>query len=429
MSNLNERTLTFYKNADIDKRKDEGQYMTPYNIVIESLKDITFNSNHKVLEPSFGTGQFVDKLIDKKYKNIYAVEKDKELFELSKTAYKNLKTTCFNLINADFLTHNFNTKFDLIIGNPPYFEMECSEQEKKLFKDVICGRPNIYSLFIKKSIDLLENNGILCFVIPTSLLSSKYFEKTREYIIKYCNIQKILKLSNDLFDSALQKTMIFQIIKRSDNQKFDKKYTVNIGDTFIFSPDYIEVNDFLKDKTFIKDLNCHVKTGSIVWNQFRDKFKDKFINDSKSNNFDNIPLIYPRNLKNGKIVLNKDEKKPQYIKHDIHIQPISGPVIVINRIIGLDNLSLHPILIEKGKYFFENHINYITGSLDNLIKIKNTLENENTIKFIKKIIGNTQLSKTELETMIPIDINDDNESYISEDDLLNEDDFNEIFNN
>jgi len=206
--NINERTINFYKTANMIKRKAEGQYMTPSDIVTNALSPLSINKDKAVLEPSFGTGQFLDALIKNKYTDITAVEKDTELYNLSINQYTS------KLINQDYLTTVFDKKFGLIIGNPPYFEMKCSKEQKILFKDVIGGRPNIYSLFIKKSIDELDINGVLCYVIPTSLLSSKYFEKTRDYIIKYCNIERIEKLNTDDFDSAQQKTMIFQIKKR-----------------------------------------------------------------------------------------------------------------------------------------------------------------------------------------------------------------------
>jgi hypothetical protein len=157
-----------------------------------------------------------------------------------------------------------------------------------------------------------------------------------------------------------------------------------------------------------------------------DKHKDKFLNDSKSDGKDNIPLIYPRNLKNGKITFIKDDKKPQYIKYNVDIKPILGPVIAINRSVGLDSVSLHPVLIETGEYFFENHINVITGNVNNLKMIEKSLSSSKTIEFIKKIIGNTQLSKTELETMIPIEVEEvEEEERDDEDDQLDEDEFNE----
>lgn len=433
---LNDRTLNFYKGAKMDNRKKEGQYMTPTNIVDLLIDVIQFDKNDLILEPSYGTGQFLDKLktINKPNKQIkiYAIEKDKELFDLSKDDYT-AGYNKFNLFNEDYLTKSFNTKFDKIIGNPPYFEIDCTPELKKLFDSVIGGRPNIYSFFLKKGIDELKDNGILSFVIPTSLLSSKYFEKTRDYIVKYCNIERITKLTSDLFEDALQMTMIFQIKKRVKNEKSDKKFIVDFNKSFIFSEDYTNINNFLNDKKFIVDMGCIVKTGSIVWNQFRDKYPDHFTNDSKTNNKDNIPLIYPRNLKDGKLTLQIDDKKPQYIKNTINIQPMNGPIIAINRIIGINNITFNPVLIEKGSYFFENHINTISGKLEDLKKIVNSLNSSQTVDFIKKIIGNTQLSKSELETMIPIFDNDadtdtdlkDNEleSDIDTDDQLDEDDY------
>ena len=246
----------------------------------------------------------------------------------------------------------------------------------------------------------------------------------REYIMKYCDIESIIKFTSDLFEDALQKTMIFQIRKRKAGVAGNQKFIVSIGGGKIFSPDYIELNKYLIGKVFITGLGCSVKTGNIVWNQFMDKHKDKFLNDSKSDGKDNIPLIYPRNLKNGKIVLIKNDKKPQYIKYNTDLKPISAPVIAINRIIGSDNISLHPALIESGDYFFENHINIITGSIYNLRVVEKSLNNSKTIEFIKKIIGNTQLSKTELETMIPIDFNDYcDDDYLDEGDYLDEQEY------
>lgn len=424
---LNARTVDFYKNAKLENRKKFGQYMTPFSCVEKVISGIKFNKTDKILEPSYGSGQFMDKLIQNKsisIKNIYGVELDSELFKLSSDVYKG-----GNLFNSNYLIQKFDTKFNVIIGNPPYFEIddEFPTDLKKQFSEIVCGRPNIYSFFIKKGIDELIDGGILAFVIPTSLLSSKYFEKMREYIIKYCNIESIIKLTSDLFEDALQKTMIFQIRKRKAGIKGDQKFIVEIGGGKIFSPDYIEINKHLIGKTFITGLGSSVKTGSIVWNQFMDKHKDQFLNDSKSDGKDNIPLIYPRNLKNGKITFIKDDKKPQYIKYNVDIKPISAPVIAINRIVGLDSVSLHPVLIETGKYFFENHINVITGSIDNLRLIEKSLSNSKTIEFIKKIIGNTQLSKTELETMIPIDVEEVEEELedVDSEDQLDEDEFNE----
>jgi hypothetical protein len=94
--------------------------------------------------------------------------------------------------------------------------------------------------------------------------------------------------------------------------------------------------------------------------------------------------------------------KKQYIKIDK--KPESTPFIVINRIVGIKDISLKPVFIETStdKYFFENHINVITGKKKDLKIIYDSLIKPETVNFIKNIIGNTQLSKNELLYMIPI---------------------------
>ena len=119
---LNARTIEFYKNAKIENRKKFGQFMTPVSCVEKVISGIRFNKSDKVLEPSYGSGQFMDKLIQNKsisINNIYGVELDNELFKLSQDAYKDV-----NLFNSNYLTQKFDTKFNVIIGNPPYFEID-----------------------------------------------------------------------------------------------------------------------------------------------------------------------------------------------------------------------------------------------------------------------------------------------------------------
>jgi hypothetical protein len=96
-------------------------------------------------------------------------------------------------------------------------------------------------------------------------------------------------------------------------------------------------------------------------------------------------LIYPRNLVDKKIVIKPDATKKQYIK--INVEPIKAPFIVINRIIGIKEISLKPVLVEETNnesYLFENHINVITGKLDDLKIIYNSLCKPEIITFIKK---------------------------------------------
>ena len=396
---LNDITINFYSKDNLVMRKKYGQYMTPFNIIKKSLDDEEIKLYNNILEPSIGTGQFIDYIIKlNKKANITGIELDNELFtDVTKSYSKYIKKNQIKLINQDFLKHQFVSEnlFDLIIGNPPYFEMNLTNEQKKDYNEIISGRVNIYSLFIFKCINLLKEKGRLIFVIPTSLLSSKYFEKLRWYIYKTCNIVDIITLNSNDFTDALQSTMIFKLDKLEQNKISNNKFIVNIGSTIIFSEKYNLIDDLISNKKFIQDLNCKVKTGNIIWNQYKQK-----LSNVKTNN--NVMLVYPRNLIKDKIEEITHDTKKQYIQIDKN--PIFGPLIVINRIIGIKSISLKPVLVESNNvpYYFENHINIITGDLANLKIIFNSLKKSETNNFIKNIIGNTQLSKTELETMIPI---------------------------
>lgn len=67
-----------------------------------------------------------------------------------------------NIKNDDYLGYDTGMKYQWIISNPPYYVMKKKYVDKRYFK-YFEGRPNI---FIAKSLKLLDDNGILSFVLP-----------------------------------------------------------------------------------------------------------------------------------------------------------------------------------------------------------------------------------------------------------------------
>ena len=121
MTEFNDISVKYTKSKDTKFLKENGIYFTP-----KTFRDIAVNSikpyikkNCELLEPSCGSGEFIRDLLPyQDYFNITGVELDKELFNIS----NQLNAT---IINDDFLKPNlFDKKFDIIIGNPPYFELK-----------------------------------------------------------------------------------------------------------------------------------------------------------------------------------------------------------------------------------------------------------------------------------------------------------------
>lgn len=343
-----------------EERNKIGYFPTPKKEVDLLLSMLDIKQKDFVLEPSFGTGDFIIplKLLSE---NVYGVEKEESIFH-----------DFGNCFNEDFLTWETDLKFDFIVGNPPFFE---TNEYKGMFKEVEYGRSNIYSFFIKKSIDLLKDGGTLAFILPRTVNTGFYFKMTRDYILKNTDIIKIVDIDN--FEGVAQNLQIL-ILKKEKNTG---KYLVRKENSTIFSSKYNELNSLIRDHKSLKDLGFSVQTGSVVWN----KHKEKLSNDKGS------LLVWGGNISGFDFV--DVPNRFQYIKK----KPTHEIGIVSNRIFG-GRLSF--ALIDK-PFLAENHVNVIVNE-KNLIayeELMELLKKSNINEYCGYFTGSTQISKKELEEM------------------------------
>ena len=110
------------------------------------------------------------------------------------------------------------TGFDIVIGNPPYVDIKNLPPDlvKILFEefDTTVNRINLYSIFIEKGISLQNDNGIISYIIPNSLLLNSSYKKIREKLVD--NIKIIIKLPDNIFENAFVETITF-IASKQDN--------------------------------------------------------------------------------------------------------------------------------------------------------------------------------------------------------------------
>lgn len=399
-------TIKYMEETDIHYRKSKGQYFTPKSIREQLLSHLPNKiKKPKVLDPGCGTGEFL--ITAKNYfKNpeLYGWDIDSRLVELAKkiVPYAKFKV-------ADALKEEITGYYDFVIGNPPYYEFSPDKTIRERFKNIINGRVNIFSLFIQLGLELLKEGGYLAYVLPPSMNNGAYFSKLRKFIVGNSNVEYLKILENSaLFHKALQMTML--LVLRKGKNKGDYLFEKNGIQIFSENPEYLK--KAFEGKACLYDLGFRVKTGRLVWNQN----KEFLTNEPK----EGIPLIWAHNITSKGLRMSTEFKKPQYVKINDYD---SGPAIVVNRITGAANSAKlkAAIIPEKMKFIGENHVNVIfppkkEGQSDlfrtterrgkgiTLEGVLMQLRSEEKLKIIRKITGNTQVSKTELEKLFPIDI-------------------------
>ena len=389
-------SIDYLKNTDIKKRKKLGQYFTPKSIRELLLSKLPKKDNADILDPACGSGEFL--LSCKKYfKNpiLYGFDIDKKLINISSKLVKNAIIKNFDFLNIDIN----KKKYDYIIGNPPYFELKLNEEIKKKYFDIIKGRVNIFSLFIKTGLDLLKDGGYLAYVVPPSMNNGAYFSKLREYVIKNSSLEYLHIIDGaDNFHLANQKVML--IILKKTNSKKSSKYIFKKNKITIFTEDKNFLNKSYKNTVSLKDIGYTVKTGSIIWNEH----KEKLTNDKNNSTL----LIWASNINNGKIIIGYTKGKPQYIKNISNDLIIKSRVVVVNRITGSSkDINIKAAIVNEKEFVCENHVNVIYMSKNancnySLEDIFKALQDKTNIKVMRLISGNTQISKTELERLLPI---------------------------
>lgn len=208
--------------------KNSGQFFTPDKlaeyIVTKAIEKIDIH-DIKILDPACGSGQFLiksfmflfnrlliqtgdrDLAASKSISLIHGTDIDPIAAEIAKFNLMKISGAPYKNINvhvADYLTKPDTkifhgpiltdmNKYDIILGNPPW-RSRFSPEEKKYYKSNYTSTEsgiNTFSLFIERSFDHVNPNGIIAFLIPEAYLNIKMHMSSRRYVLNNANIISI----------------------------------------------------------------------------------------------------------------------------------------------------------------------------------------------------------------------------------------------
>lgn len=261
--------LSNYKSGGLVKegRGILDEYYTDIAIVdtVQMLinKHIQNKSNLSVLEPSVGTGNFLNAAKNMSVNQTDCFEINETTAKIAKILNPNanvyLKSFEANFIDSKgfkFDPENYTSKYDLVIGNPPYgnhrgFYKGLGEETKlSRFEDY----------FVKRSLDTLKENGILAMVLPSSWIDRQ--KKSENF-----DLVKAYRLPTGAFKGTQVGTDIV-ILKKNSNV-----HNYNNSDYFLNHPKHIlgeikeKTNQFGRLEKYVHgDIDAALKDIDIIEN-------------------------------------------------------------------------------------------------------------------------------------------------------------------
>ncbi len=323
-------------------RTENAAYYTRQDICYTIIKDLPEMKNAKslrILEPSIGVGNFLP-LLFQKYKAIPKVEIDvvdidSNSLETLKLLLKTIdmpKNFNINFINADFLLHEFDGQYDIVIGNPPFMKITGDKSLLKTYKKNLNNQEtnNIFSFFIEKSLKL---GKFVALIVPKSLINAPEFNGTRELLAK-CQFQKINDYGEEGFKGVKIETISFIL---DTQRRLWNNHIVEVESYFLKSiyyqqQDYIFSTDYpywlIYRDSFFDEVAS--KLNFNIFKSYRDRQITKKITESKGN----IRVLKSRNIASNEI--------KEIAGYDCYVDSIEG--LDVGRFINNDKAVLVPNL-------------------------------------------------------------------------------------
>jgi type I restriction-modification system DNA methylase subunit len=334
--------------------------------------------------------------------------------------------------------------FDVVVGNPPWVFTRgehFTDMEKSYFnrfKTTIgvvdrkkqSGKLNLFSLFLKKGIELLEENGFLGLIVPNNLLRVTTYDVTRKFILDTCKIIKIIDLSGGVFREVTAATIIILLEKEKNNYRRNKNEIEIISEVVNLNDGKYKTH-LIEQETFLDNVSCafniyadkrslavfsKMKEDAILLGELTKDIIEGIVTPKGKKDFISVKkegekykkFLEGKNI--GRYCINYENKYILYDRNELHrprpeeifiagekilIQRIGGGEIVINAVYDNEQYytfaSINNLLLEKGCGY---DVKYILAVLNS--KLVNFYYRVN---FTNKSDLTVNISKTYLEQL------------------------------
>lgn len=382
-------------------------------------------------------------------RNLTGNDLDSVLLDLSKSflemaLYELIEASgyrpCFRLFEGDGLTSRRIELLrpDVIACNPPYRKLKAHEVLRYRGKhgNVIEGQPNVYGLFINRTMHLTRHGGLIGLLTPTSFLSGASFSKLRTTILTNSDTLQIDMLSdrNSMFIDVEQETAI-TILRKKPPQAFVSAHTdvsvltptgsfQNVGRYVLPNsgrpwpiPRAAQDAELLrcaeKAEFRIADYGYVARVGPLV--AYRDTRHRSVVRGNFTTDFVEIPLVWATditpdgNFDHGRE--NRQSRTSSFVRFSDLSDPavLTKPVVLLQRLTASNQRSrIVAAAVPKswvrkhGGFVCENHVIVLEPTRDDAVPTKLMAALLNTLpvnRIFRSICGASNVAISELNEL------------------------------
>lgn len=160
--------------------------------------------------------------------------------------------------------------FDIVIGNPPYYQLSKDISVKKSYKDYLkvkyqtsAGRLNLFIFFIHEALNLAKKeNGVVSYIIPNTILTQEYYTDTRKKILKETCLIKLVNYDEMPFENAVVENITFVLKNKWQSNNVVQVFQDNL--TELIELVKINQNQFLEQKNYTFNINSTELVDMII---------------------------------------------------------------------------------------------------------------------------------------------------------------------
>lgn len=331
-------------------------YLAEMNILMRMLK-IIINQRYnnpidqkiKVLKTRDSIAEFLDTAIKNTLSDINVEYKKshgqlslfQNVLDLGYDSFMRDKGDLDNLKNSlEIKNKKPRTRFDFVIGNPPYVGYNEISQQKLLFVQLMqskklqmsdiygvnlntvpgrskayAPKPNLYSFFIALGLALLKDGGKLCYIIPQTILTAADLDVIRYHLANFARIDKIINFSCKMFvgrgikqTRPVPTSSLILIISKTPPPKLHETEIIYYKDP---NDDVIDcLNNIVKGKKIIKSsiLQNKLRQNIDNWNFIKSNKEEKELIEDYHKNTESMDIyreyVYSRKYFNDIFIID-----------------------------------------------------------------------------------------------------------------------------